>query len=875
MLFILGETSWRTTIADTIATLPQATQRAAVSDFNSSLVAHYTFDDGTATDASGKGNNGTVNGAAQTTGKVGGGALQFDGVGSVVTVSQSPSLDTIYNNGGGGMSVSFWVRLNTLPSDADVLSLGYGSDTEWSVRIRSDRIYVGVNYDGATDLSDRFSNQVSVGTWSHFVMTWNGGSSQSDLTLYKDGSIQTYDYGSNGAGNPVDNPHEYMLIGSSYYPSTAALDGVLDDVRVYSKVLSASEISQLYQEGMVNTSTDPTITPPNTTVSSGSGAATPSPQEPSLPPPPPSGNRVDRLNTSGSRISSFTTIQACADVVQAGETCLVYAGAYDERVRVTHSGNASGPIVFAGLAGTKVKAFNLTQVGYITIKNFEITHQGFTTESPGSTAASFYLNTAQHISILDNTIHDTVWKCIQAHYWVVSPGVVSQTASHDIHIKGNTIYKCGSQRQGSSSAIFTYGDRNIIENNDISRLGADFVDAVGGNLNVIRNNTFHDNSLSDGPVGNDDHIDGVQNWCSPGALSTHWMLIEHNNMINAPSGNTHFTIFQDQGNCNESDVIIRYNTVSMIGNGFMINNQGVSGVRVYNNTAANDNVAGPANWTDVAYYDHYKVNKGATHGQVINNLWYNTVRDGGNQNWAQTADPTKNIGDSTIGFYANYNLGFNSWCGSACSWHNPSNGIDKEPNSIINKDPLFVSIVSNNFNLQPSSPAIDKGGPLTHALVAGNGTVIKVDEAGFFQDGWAGVGHDWISVGTTGNYSEIASIDYTTNTITLRTPLTWSLGAPVYLFKDSTGRQVLYGSAPDIGAFEYGSGTLTTTPTQPTTPAIPTPLTGDFNRDGAVNTLDFSLMVAVWNQSSPPHDLNKDGMVNSLDFSILVQNWTR
>jgi hypothetical protein len=62
-------------------------------------------------------------------------------------------------------------------------------------------------------------------------------------------------------------------------------------------------------------------------------------------------------------------------------------------------------------------------------------------------------------------------------------------------------------------------------------------------------------------------------------------------------------------------------------------------------------------------------------------------------------------------------------------------------------------------------------------------------------------------------------------------------------------------------------------PTDPVPP--PTTKPGDFNSDGAVNTLDFSLMVAVWNQSSPLHDLNKDGMVNSLDFSILVQHWTR
>jgi hypothetical protein len=188
-----------------------------------------------------------------------------------------------------------------------------------------------------------------------------------------------------------------------------------------------------------------------------------------------------------------------------------------------------------------------------------------------------------------------------------------------------------------------------------------------------------------------------------------------------------------------------------------------------------------------------------------------------------------------------------------------------------NKDPLFVALSVNNFALQPTSPAIDKGGPLTYVTSPDtNSRTLIVHEAGFFQDGWAGVIPDCVAVGSVSNVSCISSINYDTDTITLKTPISWKTGDPVYLYSDSSGRRVLYGTAPDIGAYEY-TGSVSTNPPPPP----PTPLTGDFNHDGAVNTLDFSLMVAVWNQSSPIHDLNKDGMVNSLDFSILVQNWTR
>jgi hypothetical protein len=59
---------------------------------------------------------------------------------------------------------------------------------------------------------------------------------------------------------------------------------------------------------------------------------------------------------------------------------------------------------------------------------------------------------------------------------------------------------------------------------------------------------------------------------------------------------------------------------------------------------------------------------------------------------------------------------------------------------------------------------------------------------------------DVIAIGTIGNTVQISSINYSTNTITLATPMTWANGAPIWLYKNSSGQQVLYGTAPDLGA---------------------------------------------------------------------------
>ena len=89
-------------------------------------------------------------------------------------------------------------------------------------------------------------------------------------------------------------------------------------------------------------------------------------------------------------------------------------------------------------------------------------------------------------------------------------------------------------------------------------------------------------------------------------------------------------------------------------------------------------------------------------------------------------------------------------------------------------------------------------------------TTLVVDDAWLFQDGtWGsalthGVTHfpDWIAIGTVANAVKIVAVDYAAKTITLATPMTWADNAPIWLYSDSSGRRVLNGAAPDIGAHE-------------------------------------------------------------------------
>jgi hypothetical protein len=117
--------------------------------------------------------------------------------------------------------------------------------------------------------------------------------------------------------------------------------------------------------------------------------------------------------------------------------------------------------------------------------------------------------------------------------------------------------------------------------------------------------------------------------------------------------------------------------------------------------------------------------------------------------------------------------------------------------------------VKPNLALKSNSPCIDKGTYLTLANNAGkNSKKLIVSDSKFFQDGSIGsilsnVQADWIAIGKVNNVVKVASIEYSKNIIYLESPMTWSDESPIWLYKKSDGKRVLFGNAPDVGAYEY------------------------------------------------------------------------
>gem|GEM_PF-1287290 len=211
------------------------------------LVAHYTFDEGegiTVGDAIGSNVGTMVNGPTWTTGKIGAGAVDFNGSqinGSYIDVG---NIDV----SGVGLTISAWVKGDTFTtSDARIISKSTGTaeaDHYWMLSTISSggtKLRFRLKTGNITSTLIASTGNLSPSTWYHAVARYDGSTMKLYLNgvevgfVSKSGSLATNNIvGVNIARNP-DGYGEW--------------DGSIDDVRIYNRALSVSEITELYNLG--------------------------------------------------------------------------------------------------------------------------------------------------------------------------------------------------------------------------------------------------------------------------------------------------------------------------------------------------------------------------------------------------------------------------------------------------------------------------------------------------------------------------------------------------------------------------------------------------------------------------------------------------
>lgn len=223
---------------------------------NNGLVAYYPFN-GNATDESGNGFNGTLlNGVALVNDRNDeiGKAYTFDGVDSYIETSAE-----IDNDLGAGATFSAWIYIRDKRNPFSILSNYNGPAMGGACNGRIgfhfnvndvDGLYLLYAVDG-NDLVGRSAagTDLDLNTWYHVVGTWDGTlNDDSGFKLYINGARK--DDSDLSIGNIpcgyLESPKPFLIgrgLGAGGFGK--ASDGHIDEARIYSRVLSESEISML------------------------------------------------------------------------------------------------------------------------------------------------------------------------------------------------------------------------------------------------------------------------------------------------------------------------------------------------------------------------------------------------------------------------------------------------------------------------------------------------------------------------------------------------------------------------------------------------------------------------------------------------------
>jgi hypothetical protein len=204
-----------------------------VSPASTNLVGAWGFDETTGTtaaDSSGQNNPGTITGATHVAGGKFGGALSFNGTSNWVTVADANSLDLTT-----GMTLEAWVQPTALGSlwrcvimkeqPSNLIYALYAGDSTGRPAM-----------DVFTTADIGFSGPTALGlnTWIHLAATYDGTTQR----LYVNG-VQVATKATTGA---IKTSTGALRIGGDASWSNEWFAGLIDEVRVYNKALTAAEI---------------------------------------------------------------------------------------------------------------------------------------------------------------------------------------------------------------------------------------------------------------------------------------------------------------------------------------------------------------------------------------------------------------------------------------------------------------------------------------------------------------------------------------------------------------------------------------------------------------------------------------------------------
>ena len=233
-------------VAALVVALSAPVERAGAQ--STGLVAAYSFEEGTGSavgDASGNGRTGTISGATWTPAGRFGGALSFDGVNDLVSVTDAAALDL-----STGMTLAAWVNPSALSDWRTVVlkeaapGLAYALYAHDTARPGA---WIRTNTSGV-DIGTAAPSALPLNTWTHLAATYDGSS----VRIYVNGALVA---SRAVTGGIVASTLPLRIGGNAVWGEYYS--GLIDEVRIYNRALTGTEI-----QTDMNTPIGPAPAPP-------------------------------------------------------------------------------------------------------------------------------------------------------------------------------------------------------------------------------------------------------------------------------------------------------------------------------------------------------------------------------------------------------------------------------------------------------------------------------------------------------------------------------------------------------------------------------------------------------------------------------------
>ncbi|NTW31741.1 MAG: LamG domain-containing protein, partial [Bacteroidetes bacterium] len=222
---------------------------------NTGLVSYWKLDESSGDAADSKGSNTLANiGVTYSAGKINNSATLV-----AATVSYFKKVSPIgVNLAASDFSMQFWVKFTSLPVDDSQIIFAWHDASRWTTN-GDDGYYIALQkpngdsnyylrmvlYNYPNGDHKEFAWIPSTSVWYHLVCTFNNTTKKHNW--YINGTQQTEQTGTYGIGGNNVNTNDLKIGGAG--STSSNVNGIIDEVGIWSRTLTAAEVTCLYNSG--------------------------------------------------------------------------------------------------------------------------------------------------------------------------------------------------------------------------------------------------------------------------------------------------------------------------------------------------------------------------------------------------------------------------------------------------------------------------------------------------------------------------------------------------------------------------------------------------------------------------------------------------